>query len=292
LSDRKLLYVGRSGQSSALADLRRAFAYPRLSPDGRRLAVTLWDEGGAGIWILDLATRVLARLTPSGEREGALWSPDGTRVTYRSKRDGVWNLCSMSVDGSCSEEPLTTSVLIQFPASWSPDGHSLVFIEEDPENAWDVRVLSEHTVRSLVASPYGEWAGMVSPDGHRLAYASIESGRLEVYVRPFPGAGSKQQVSTEGGNSPVWSRTGRELFYLNGRKMMAAPVVGPSQALGPPVLLFEAEYDYAGFVANFDVTPEGGFIMLGGDDERLPRPQVQIVLNWFQELERRSPSAR
>ena len=134
----------------------------------------------------------------------------------------------------------------------------------------------------------------VSPDGRLVANASIESGRLEVYVRPYPGPGSKQQVSTEGGNGPVWSRDGQELFYMNGRKMMATPIgAGTPPTVGRPVLLFEGDYEFAGSVANYDVTPDGlGFVMVRGDKPGKPLMQVQVVVHGLDDLERRSPSPR
>jgi len=128
-------------------------------------------------------------------------------------------------------------------------------------------------------------------DGRLVAYTSPESGRYEVYIRPYPGPGGKHQVSTEGGNSPVWSRSGKELFYLNGDKMMAVQVRGgPELAVGNPTLLFEGEYVYAATVPNYDVAPDDqGFVMVRADQKK-PWMQVNVVLNWFEELKRRAPS--
>jgi len=293
--ERALFEVGRSGRALRLTDLRRAFRYPRFSPDGRRLAVTVTEEGGSGIWILDIARRALARLTPSDGSEAAIWTPDGKSLTYRSKRGGAWNLFSEPSDGSGPVKRLTASVLDQFPASWSPDGRALAFIEDDPVTGSDIRVLSrgDGTTRPLVTSPHGEWDGMLSPDGRLVAYASTESGRLEVYLRPYPGPGSKQQVSAEGGNSPVWSRSGKELFYLNGRKMMVASISSGQGATElAPALLFEGEYDFAGNVANYDVTPDGkGFVMIRGEKSRMPWVRGRVVMNWLEDLKPRSTSS-
>ena len=134
-------------------------------------------------------------------------------------------------------------------------------------------------------SAFGEWDGFFSPDGRALVYTSIESGRLEVYVRPYPGPGGRRQVSTDGGNSPVWARTGKELFYLNGDRLMTASIrTAPQIAVGAPSLLFEGEYDFAGIVPNYDVTPDGtAFVMLRGE-RREPWQQINVVLNWFEEL--------
>jgi Tol biopolymer transport system component len=257
--------------------------------------VTIWEESGAGIWILDVARQVLTRLTPSDGSEAGIWTPDGREVTYRSPRDGAFNLFSQAADGSRPAQRLTVSTADQCPSSWSPDGRMLTFIEDDPPTSPDIRILSREglVARPLVNSPFGEWDGILSPDGRLVAYASMESGRLEVYLRPHPGPGAKQQVSTEGGNSPVWSHSGKELFYLNGRKVMAVPLAAVAHTVGRPVLLFEGEYNVAGSVANFDVTPDGeGFVMVRGEGPTLPWVQGHVLTNWLDDLERRSPVAR
>ena len=295
-AERRLWRVERSGEARPFNNVRRAFTYPRLSPDGQKLAVTIWDEGGSSVWILDIARQSLTRLTPSDGSDGAIWTPDGQRLTYGSPRGGPSNLFTEPADGSGPVERLTRSPLFQFPSSWSRDGRTLSFMEEDPVTGADIRILArgESTSRPLVASPYGEWDGMLSPDGHLVAYASMESGRLEVYVRPVQGPGSKQQVSTEGGNSPVWSRNGKELFYLNGPKMMVAAMgSGRAATVGRAAMLFEGDYDFVGKVANYDVTPDGqAFVMVRGDKASQPYVRGNVFVNWLADLERRLPPSR
>jgi len=291
-SQHRLWRVDRSGRARPLSDLRRAFSYPRLSPDGRKLAVTIEEQGVAFVAVYDLERRSLTRLTREGDSAAAIWTPDGRRLTYHSNRGGEWNLYSEPADGSGPIERLTTSPLEQYPVSWSPDGRTLSFEEADLITGPDVRVLSldgKATTRPLLNGPYGEWDGFFSPDGRLVAYTSIESGRLEVYVRRYPGPG-KQQVSTEGGNSPVWSPSGRELFYLNGEKMMAVSIgSGPEPAVGSPVLLFAGQYDYVGQVPNFDVTSDGqAFLMVRGEEGTNPWMQLNVTVNWFEELRRRA----
>ena len=296
-AERQLWRVERSGQARLFSNLRRAFSYPRFSPDGRRLAVSIREIGGAGVWVLDVARQTLARLTPSNGSRAAIWSRDGRRLTYTSMRDGESNLYSEPADGSGRVERLTTSPLTQFPASWSRDDRTLSFVEIDPVTGADIRTVSpgEPGTRPLVNSPYGEWDGMLSPDGRLVAYASMESGRLEAYVRPVAGPGDKQQVSAEGGNSVMWARDGSELFYLNGLKMMAARIgKGPTLTVGLPVTLFEADYDFAGTVANYDVTPDGaGFVMcrLVRGDTSQSWAQGHVLVNWLADFERRTASS-
>ena len=135
---------------------------------------------------------------------------------------------------------------------------------------------------------------MFSPDGRWLAYMSNESGRNEVYVQPFPGPGGKWQISTGGGTELVWARNGRELFYRNGDKMMVVDIqTQPTLAASTPRLLFEGSYERANnFRPNYDVTPDGQrFVMIKGS-EALQATQINVVLNWFEELKRRMPAGK
>jgi hypothetical protein len=150
--------------------------------------------------------------------------------------------------------------------------------------------------RPFVQTPAGEAGGSFSPDGRFIAYDSNESGRLEVYVQPFPGPGGRWQVSTEGGRQAVWSRTGREIFYRSGDRMMAVKVqTDPSFALSKPEVLFEGRYaggiEWYGY-ADYDVSPDGRrFLMIPIEDESAPT-RVHVVLNWAEELKTRARSAR
>jgi Tol biopolymer transport system component len=288
-SRHRLWRVDRSGRGAPLSDLRGAFSYPRLSPDGRRLSVTIEEQGASFVAVYDLERRSLTRVTREGDSAAAIWTRDGKRLTYRSNRGGEWNLYTEPADGSGPVERLTAGVLEQFPVSWSPDGRTLSFEEAGLATGPDIHMLSFEgtpTDRPFIGGPYGEWDGLFSPDGHLVAYTSIESGRLEVYLQPYPGPEGRQQVSTQGGNSPMWSRSGRELFYLNGRKVMVAPVSGdPELVVGRPAVLFEGDYDYMGSVANFDVTPDDrDFIMVRGDEGASPWMNVNVTVNWFEEL--------
>jgi Tol biopolymer transport system component len=256
------------------------------------VAVTVEEQGASFVAVYDLGRRSLTRVTREGDCAAAIWTRDGKRLTYRSNRSGRWSLYEQPADGSGPAEPLPTSPLEPYPVSWSPDGRTLSFEAADPATGADIGMLSlegEPTRRPFLHGPYGEWDGWFSPDGRLVAYTSIESGRLEVYVQPYPGPGGKQQVSTEGGNSPLWSRSGRELFYLNGEKMMVASVGGgPEPVVGRPGVLFAGQYDYVGQVANFDVTPDDqAFVMVRGDQGATALVQLDVTVNWLEELRRR-----
>ncbi len=145
----------------------------------------------------------------------------------------------------------------------------------------------------LLQTPFDEHTGMLSPDDRWLAYVSNESGREEIYMRPFPGPGGKVQISTEGGAEPQWSRDGKELFYRKGEKMMAVAISAePELAAGKPTLLFEGRY-LSGLSAgnpatNYDVAPDGRFVMIRVEERTAPT-QLNLVLNWFEELKRLVP---
>jgi serine/threonine protein kinase len=289
-----LTRVDPKGNAVPLTNERRAFRNVRVSPDGQRLALTIQQEGDADAWVYEMANDTLTRLTSTPWSENfALWTPDGTRVACGRWEPGMEsNLFWIPADGSGEAERLYESEHALHPTSWSPDGKLLVFEERHPDTGSDIGVLpieGDRTPQPLLNTPFDEYNGKVSPDGRWLAYVSNETGREEIYVRPFPGSGAKRRVSADGGHSPVWAPRGRELFYRNGDRLMAAGInTEPDLTVGRPQLLFEAEFgtDYDGY----DATADGQtFIMIQGESSRLVT-EIRVVLNWVEELKRRSPT--
>ena len=218
-----LVWVDRQGQEEVVA-ADRLYDSPRLSPEGTHVALDVFD-GQYDIWIHDLARRTLSRLTfdPADDRS-PLWTPDGQRVVFRSDREeGQFNLFWKAADGTGQVERLTTSPNDQRASSFSPDGKSLLFMEMIA-GIPDVHVLSmegEPTVQPLLQTEFGEWYPVISPDGRWMAYASNESGRYEVYVRPFPRVEEgKWQISGDGGIAPLW-RPGWAGTFLSQHKRPA-----------------------------------------------------------------------
>jgi Tol biopolymer transport system component len=222
---------------------------------------------------------------------------------FQSNKEGVLNLFWQMADGSGSLERLTTSDNTQTANSWSPDGQLLAFHEIDPALQRDIWVLrmgdtspSSGQVRKaqpFLRTRFDEAGPRFSPDGRWLAYISNESGRYEIYVQPFPGPGGKWQISSDGGTEPLWNRNGRELFYRSGDKMMAVDIATlPSFAAGTPRMLFEGQYVPApGASPNYDVSPDGQrFLMLKPIEQAAGPTQINVVLNWFEELKRRVPT--
>ena len=296
-SQRKLVWVTRNGTEQPVAAPPRAYLFPRLSPDAKRVAAGIADQE-TQIWQYDLLRETLSRFTFEGKVNlSAVWSPDGKRVAFQTTKDGQTNIFWQRADGSGGLERLANSEFVQVPMSWSPDGQFLAYIEINPTTGYDIWVLrlSDRKAQPFVRTPFSESAPRFSPDSHWLAYISNESGRYEVYVQPYPGPGGKWQISSEGGTEPVWNPNGRELFYRNGSKMMVVDVaVQPSFAAGKPRLLFEAQ-QYLPSPAtspNYDVSADGQrFLMLKSSEAgEAALTQINVVQNWFEELKRRVPT--
>jgi Tol biopolymer transport system component len=293
-AERRLVWVDRQGRFEPLAAPPRNYLPPRISPDGRQLAVTI-AEDSTDVWVYDMIRHTLTRLTFEGINNLPLWTPDGKRVTFSSTRAGSTNLFWKPADGSGAAERLTTSEYTQIPQSWSPDGQVLGFHELHPITNWDIWVLpleGERKPRPFLQTPFYESSPKFSPNGRWLAYSSNESGRFEVYVQAFPGPGGKWQISIEGGVEPVWARNGEELFYRNGDRMMAVDITAdPTFSAGTPSLLFEGPYQLSGGTRpNYDVTPDGQhFLMVNLSEQESPVTRLTVVLNWFEELKERVP---
>jgi len=291
--ERRLVWVDRSGQVEALPAPPRPYYDPRISPDGSRLAVSA-EEETERIWIYDFARPTLTALTTGDSSSQApAWTRDGTHIIYRGTRQGARNLFRKAADGSGDEERLTTSDNLQTPTSLSPDGKHLAFTDVDRTTGHDTLLLSldgSRTVARFLQTRATEVNARFSPNGRWLAYASNESGRAEVYVRPFPGTGGTAQVSTEGGSEPVWSRDGRELFYRSGDAVMAVPVsTDAAFAAGLPRRLFADRYERTGTgTGGYDVSLDGRrFLMIEPAEPELPVAQISVVLGWFDDVRRR-----
>jgi Tol biopolymer transport system component len=293
-----LVWVDRKGVEQVLAEPAHVYTSPKLSPDGQRAAVTI---GGPemNVYTDDLARNTSTRLTFQGFANSTpTWMPpDGKRIAFASNTDGHINLFWQWADGSGGLERLTTSEHSQTPSSWSPDGHLLAFSENDPttgNDIWVVRV-NDHKVQLFLRTPFSETAPQFSPDGRWLAYVSDESGRFEIYVQPYPGPGAKRQISADGGAEPVWNPNGHELFYRSGSKMMAVDIATRTGFVaGNPRMLFDdGRYLLATSPAlrDYDVSPDGQrFLMLKYADQAQAPTQINVVLNWSEELKQKVPA--
>ena len=294
-----LVWVDRQGGEAPLAAPADACAELNLSPDGTQVAVAVQNPANRDLWVYDLARGARERLTLDPALDfSRVWSPNGERVAFSSSRDGggmFWK----AADGTGDVERLTDAAL-QAPLAFSPDGMTLVFQVFNTGTLFDLGVFSldgDQASELILAGEFTEMHATLSPDGRWLAYQSDESGRFEVYVRPFPEVErDRTLVSTNGGQTPVWGPGGRELFYVSPEGMTMVPVeTEPSFVPGTAEVLFDTA-GYAlteGDSRQFDVAPDGQrFLMLkrvaatdgGGAAE------IVLVQNWLDELQRLVPS--
>ena len=290
-----LVWVNRQGVDHPAGESRGMYFQPRLSPDGRRAAVTVVGEDHDDIWLYDLARETWSRFTSEGNNGFSVWTPDGHRLTYVSDRAGRENIYWKPLDGSGPDERLRVDDRSAFPFSWTRDG-ILAYVRVHPQtlqDIWMLRLDRRDKPDAFLVTPYGEGAPTFSPDGRWVAYASSETGRNEIYIRPFAGAAEKITVSTDGGNEPVWSRDGGELFYRNGDAMMSVSIsAGATLNTGRPQRLFERPYDRTlALWPNYDVSPDGQrFLMLKTVEQNESPAQINVVVNWFEELKRFAPA--
>jgi serine/threonine-protein kinase len=268
---------------------------PRLSPDGKQLVVSRLETLPT-LWIYGMERGTSRRLTEEKDGEyWAIWTPDGKRIVFNSTQTGrpMIPLFSKPADGSGPAELFTEGEYHQQPKSWSADGKVMVLTEGlNPETGLDIWMLKlegDRKPESFLHSKYNEFHPVFSPDGHWLAYVTDESGREEVYVRPYPGPGKIISISTEGGMEPVWSPDGKALYYrdISGDRVMVVSFIAePELSVGKPQLLFEGKY-FAGTIwgRNYDIAPDGNrFIMITDEEQKQKLTQMNIILNWAEEL--------
>jgi serine/threonine protein kinase len=269
-------WMDRSGQATLLRGTPANWANLRFAPDGRRLAVDIVD-GPEDIWVYEWELDTLTRVTSNAARDREpLWTPDSRRVTFASTRAdaSVPNLYWQLADGTGEAERLTQSPYLQTPGSWHPGGHVLAFTEQNPNTGLDLMLLpmtgdealglKPGSPTAFLSTPFTEAQPAFSPDGRWLAYSSDETGRLEVYVRPFPGPGGKWRISTGGGSHPTWSRAKHELLFSSNGRIMVSSFVADGDAFHGerPQPWSETRVEPRGASRMFDLHPDGARIAL------------------------------
>ncbi len=291
-ANRRVVWIDRDGRVDPLIETPRPFNAPRLSPDGRHLAVQVHACIDA-IWLYEIARGTLTRWTFEWDNITPIWDPSGQEIAFAAARASAFNLYKQAVDGGAKAERLATSDHTQIPASWSPDGAVLAFDEYRVETGTDIWMLSlsgDHGPEPFLEGRANEAWPAFSPNGRWVAYQSDETGEFEIYVRRFPGGGGVRQVSTGGGSYPVWNPNGKELFYRSGDKMMAVAVETEGNlVLGSPGVLFERRYRETLF-STFAVTPDGRRFIDLDDSVAEPAPtHLVLVQNFGEELKRLVP---
>jgi len=293
---RSLVWVDRTGLAKTLPAPARVYSAPRLSPDGKQLAVVINDDGALAIWIYEFARNTLTRLTfGPGVSLSPVWTADGRKVIYNARITGAPSFRWKLADGSGREETLVGKEFDDpgaTPLSVSPDGKTLLFGAHSTAGLQAIEALTldgSNNIQPFLQGSFNFNGPHFSPDGRWLVYGTDESGRREVYVQPFPGPGGKWMISTDGGESPRWARNGREIFFFAGDELMSVGVETQSAfKVGTPRPLFPI----AGYLrsGNYDVAPDGQhFLMIKQEDTSTSPKELNVVLNWSEELKRRAP---
>jgi eukaryotic-like serine/threonine-protein kinase len=260
---------------------------PELSSDGRRVAVTSVMPDNQDVWLIDLVRGARTRFTFDAGFDGApLWSPDGTRIAFRSNRKGAYDLYLKPSSGAGGEELLRESAGNKTPLSWSSNGGFLLFYQVDPKTSFDLWIqplTGDGTPSPWLSTPFTEAGAQFSPDGRWVAYQSNESGQFEIYVQPFPAASAKWQISTQGGTMPRWRADGRELFFIaTDAKLMAAAVTasGTTFETAPPVALFQTRITGGSQIVKHQYAVAGDRFLINEPAETSTTAPITLILNW------------
>ena len=308
--------MSRTGKQQPIPAQPRDYLYPRISPDGSRVALQLRDQQ-QDIWVWNFRQGVLSPITfhPAQDKH-PVWTPDGQHLLFASARDTPQQIYRIVSDAAGAEERLHIE-RDQLPddvdvLAVAPDG-KLVIRTIDPKTRQDLYSMELNAATGiwkstvLLRSPYSENNAAISPDGRWVAYESDQSGRFEIYVRPFPNVGdARDQITTEGGAQPVWARSGSELYYVKqggaadaplALMAVTAPRTEAGGKFGRPQELFAGRY-FAAYTGadnlatgrTYDVSPDGRFLMIVDAPVMTPGvapPQIVLVVNWSEELKQR-----
>jgi len=309
--DVSVYWMDREGKLTPLRETPANYDSPAFSPDGERLALRIHDGNKYDIWVYEWQRDTLMRLTFGDDRTNyfPVWTPDGQRITYASADKSGLAVYWKRADGTGEAQRLTETNARIIPSSWRPDGKVLAFDQflagGTTRNIATMTIDGNETMgwkpsepQVFLKSPFTQGEAAFSPDGRWLAYQSEESGRSEVYVRPFSATGGKWQISTEGGASPKWSRNGKELLYLalDQRIMVASYTAsGDSFHAEKPRLWSSVQLDYVGSWSNFDVHPDGqrlAVLIRPRGSEEVSVNKVSFIFNFGEELRRKVANLR
>jgi Tol biopolymer transport system component len=291
--------MDRQGRAQPLPGVRPdSYRDVRVSPDGARLALATQ----ADVWTYDFMRATLTRLTTAAASDRSpLWTPDGERIIFTSVRAGSPELFRRPADGTGRDERLLTrptDLVDLFASGWSPDGRQLLFTEVPPNLECAIGQMAiefPSDANIVMRSGFCNAHASVSPDGRWIAYRSRVSGRDEIYVERYPELGDRQQISTDGGTIPLWSRDGRELFFgsFESRQMFAVALQpGTTFVAGRPQALFELGSVVGAVGRSYDIAPDGRFLLIRGVQPEIASSsaaEMIVVLNWLEELKRLVP---
>jgi len=283
---RSLVFVDRDGSSRPAIAEHRNFHNPVFAPDGRRIAVDFVSSDGRDVWILSLGDGTLSRATFNRDGHDATWSPDGRTIIFSSARSGVLGTYRTRPGNAGTVDSLFALRELAYSGVWTPDGQAIVTVanaQQGPQSGADIVALTNGgrgPIRPIVATPFTEQYPALSPDGRWLAYASNQSGQLQVYVRPLDGDGDQLQVSQHGASEPIWGPNGHELFYRSFDQStleVAGLQFAPELAVGERRTLFSiADIVATNPHSNYSISPDGRtFVMV----RRSPATRIMVIQN-------------
>ena len=294
LARRQTIWVDRSGQELGTLGEYEGSASGMLEfdPHAKRVAFSwTWTEGNTDIYVMETDQGTAQRFTLDPKADfNNIWSPDGSRIVFSTDRNGSYDLYQKLSTGAGPEEALLETPLAKAPSDWSRDGRFLLYWQDHPktqDDLWVLPMVGDRKPFPFVEAESNQLRGRFSPDGKWVAYQSNESGRVEIYVQAFPGPGGKWLVSTSGGHSPRWARSGSELYYISDDgTLMTAPIRTKADvfAAGPPTPLFQTRLEFRGrgscgyCMPNYDVAADGRFLMTVVAEE--PSAPINLILNW------------
>jgi hypothetical protein len=282
-------WLDRAGKPVGMVGEPGEYTSFRLSPDGRRAAVSRDRPGGTDIWLLEVERGVSSRFTNSGSNFYPVWSTDGGTIMYRS---GATSLFRKESSGAGSEQRVTQSPNVQDPSDWSRDGRFVLYFETDPHTQRDLwilpvtpdgRLAPGAQPRPYVRTPFNECWGRFSPEASPrwIAYQSDETGRYEVYIQAFPDPRGATRISTGGGQFPQWGAGGRELFYVSpDYKLMAVSLKLGADSVDPsaPRELFTLPADDIGY-SPYEAAPDGQRFLVRAALQQGAQP-LTVIVNW------------
>jgi eukaryotic-like serine/threonine-protein kinase len=285
---RNLVWLDRTGKSKNIAEGVKPYSSPIISPDGKRIALTL-QGSSFDVWVYDLERDTFTKASFGGDDYEPFWSPDGKMLAYTSTKSGTMQAYVKHGVVQGDETRVTNETTFRNLFGWMPDGRELIISHDNKDTGGDiyaVAVEGDHKPRPLVVAPFDQTEASVSPDGNWLAYASDESGQYEVFVQAMKDPNIRAQISSEGGHEPRWARSGNELFFHAKDGLMSVKFA-PGTALNPgkPVKLFQDKRTWSGY----DVAADGRFVAAVEADDKAAGSQLNVILHWFEELKQAQP---